>query len=152
MKKTLSILTIALFVFVSLSFVQSNSKDSELLEIKLSKSINSGVWGEWNTTSCFKGLDFRVKKKSTSTEGKYEWLVQFRNRYNEKIVFMYEMVPYNERHAIENSGRTTNYVDLKANYTESSTHYRYLNESNSVYVYINKVRFGGSSNYAECDK
>ena len=38
-------------------------------------------WGAWRTTSCYNGIDFRVRKEATTNI----WWVQLRNRYNKKI-------------------------------------------------------------------
>lgn len=51
-------------------------------------------WGEWQTTSCFRGIDFSVKKGPYNQYAeKYYWYIQFRNRYNQPVSFNYSMLP-----------------------------------------------------------
>ncbi|SDR91015.1 hypothetical protein SAMN05216503_1360 [Polaribacter sp. KT25b] len=129
-------------------------KKEELIKIDVNSNSYQNGWSTWKTTDCFRGLDLRVKKKPKSNYSeKHEWLVQFRNRYNNKIYFSYEIVPYSEKQNIRNSQRTTNRVDLKGNTTEKSTHYKYLREANTVYVHVNKVRFSNDygKGYSDCD-
>jgi hypothetical protein len=152
--KNLKLFTI-LFVGVLtlLSFTEIKNEDTVVKLDVSEESIDQNGWGSWKTTDCFRGLDFRVKRKKSSYSSKTEWLVQFRNRYNNKIYFNFEIVPYSQRSAIIRSQRTTNRTDLNANTTERRTHYRYLEESNTVYVHVNKVRFNkdGSQSYSNCD-
>ncbi len=47
-------------------------------------------WSRWTDSGCYKGIDFRVKSKKTST-GKYEMYLEFKNRYYKNVSFNYEI-------------------------------------------------------------
>jgi hypothetical protein len=155
--KLVLVFCISLIVFMSFTSMEIENKISKKndIEVFLEKvEFPQNGWGNWKTTDCFRGLDFRVKKKTSNYSKRTEWLVQFKNRYNNKINFSYEIVPYSKRSEIRNSERTTNRIDINANTTERSSHYQYLYESNMVYIHVNKVRFGrdGSQAYSNCDQ
>lgn len=156
MKKLLLITLVCVGAFGLTSTKMNTSEKATQgcwVEVDL-KDLDAGEWGSWTTTDCFKGLDFRVKRSSqNSYSKKYEWLVQFRNRYYEKVTFNYKMVPYAEKSEIRRTGKTLNRVDVAANSTMSGSKWAYLDESSKVYVYVNKLRFGKDyGDYAECDK
>lgn len=44
-------------------------------------------YGPWRTTHCYQGIDFRVKIEPRPVNGKYKWIVDFRNRYQEEVAF-----------------------------------------------------------------
>lgn len=101
-------------------------------------------WGRWTTTSCFKGVDFRVKSKKTST-GKYEMYLEFRNRYNGDVHFNYEA---------EGGSYTTknNRVTVRAGETYKTWAGASFT-SDYFYISIDRLRFGrdGLQDYANCD-
>ncbi len=101
-------------------------------------------WGDWKTTNCFRGIDFRVRTQKTSS-GKYEVEVEYRNRYYEAVHFRFDVKGGN----YSSDGR----VSIKPNSTYKS--YAGISfTSDYVYVYIDKLRFGRDdlSPYANCDK
>ena len=107
-------------------------------------------WGSRQSTSCYKGLDFRVKLRGKNYDGsKHIWGVQFRNRYNDVIHFSYEV--YNRE---PNNARTTHRTDLKPGALSSGVSDFYMENSNSIYVFVDSVRFikDGLQPYYECDK
>ncbi len=67
----------------------NNNESSELFfEIDLSDLKEDQGWDSWNTTDCFRGLDFRVRNDGYNKYAdKYRWSIQFRNRYQENIHF-----------------------------------------------------------------
>ncbi len=111
-------------------------------------------WGPWTTATCFRGLDFRVRRGHYyESLGKYNWQLQFRNRYNESMYLQFEMVEPEREEEIKNSGKTTNGTTIAANTTESSEpHWDILKAASNIYVYVNKVRFGNSREDADCDQ
>ena len=152
--KKMKFIALLFIGFITMMSFTTSSKSDSVLKLELTEeNVDQNGWGTWKTTDCFRGLDFRVKRKKSSYSTKTEWLVQFRNRYNNKIYFNFEIVPYSQRSAIRRSQRTTNRTDLNANTTERNSHYRYLEESNLVYVHVNRVRFNkdGSQPYSNCD-
>jgi hypothetical protein len=127
MKKNLIVLLLT--TFISFSYVNAQSWTD---------------WSDWQTTSCFTGVDFRVKSKKTST-GKYEMYVDFRNRYNEDVHFNFDIKGGSYSNA-------NNRITVRANSTKDSwTGASYT--SDYFYVNIGKLRFGrdGLQDYASCD-
>ena len=103
-------------------------------------------WGRWTNSSCYKGLDFRVKTKYDSYSGKYEVKVDFRNRYYEKIWFTFEVS--GGSYTSSNNRTDVNGSDSKDLYVGSSF------TSSQIYITINKVRFvkDGLQEYYRCDQ
>lgn len=143
-------ITLLLFGFTTPEKASTNHiGDFIKIELPASEVTLQDGWGRWHETSCYKGLDYRVKNKGQASDGRYKWGVQFQNRYYEKIYFSYEVYdsrPYNPR--------STNRTDLQPD--EISSGYRdfYMNSGNSIYVYVDNVRFGrdGLQDYYSCDK
>lgn len=120
------------------------------LKIDFPNDVNQSEWSTWRETSCYKGLDFRVKNRGKNYNGtKFNWGVQFRNRYQDRIYFSYEV--YDD---IPSNPRTTNRTDIRSG--EMTDGYRdfYMQNGNSIYVFVDKVRFerDGLQDYYDCDK
>jgi len=50
-------------------------------------------WGPWNTTSCYKGIQWRVRyNRKTTIKGKHEWGLEIRNRYTSKLYLSWELL------------------------------------------------------------
>lgn len=117
------------------------------LMISSFKSPMQSSYGPWKTTSCFKGLDYCVKRASYNEyNGKYEWLVKFRNRYQEKVNFS-----FTAKESSVSSARTSNRISIRSG-GEDGTWF-YLAEANSINVFVDQMRFGEDdfSKYASCD-
>jgi hypothetical protein len=127
-----------LFAFGILSFVLTSFKSSIFTD-----------YGPWKTTSCFKGLDYCVKRASYNEYSKkYEWWVKFRNRYNEKVTFNCVLKESNVYSANGN-----NRLDVEAN-SEGGEMWFLVADANAVKVFIDKLRFGNEdwgTKYASCD-
>ncbi|WP_334058074.1 hypothetical protein [Polaribacter sp. P097] len=42
----------------------SSSKSNSVIKLELPEvNVDQNGWGTWKTTDCFRGLDFRVKRK-----------------------------------------------------------------------------------------
>ena len=135
--------------------IVSNNESLELFfEIDLSDLDEDQGWGSWNTTDCFRGLDFRVRNDGYNKYAdKYRWSIQFRNRYQENIHFSYKAVAPNQKGEIRASGKTTDRLHVDGNYGTRGSYYL-VPSQNSIYVYVNKVRIGPKdygSDYADCD-
>jgi len=106
-------------------------------------------WSEWQNSSCYKGLDFRTRRFDTrQADGTYEWQVQFRDRYYQKISFDHTLSEPNVKK--ETTDRMT-----VSTMSESSTNYFYLYSTKTCTVWINNVRFGNDdwgSSYYKCDQ
>lgn len=110
---------------------------------------NFSDYGPWTTTSCFKGLDFCVKKASYNEYArKYEWWVKFRNRYSGDVSFNCAL-----KESYVNSAKTTDRVTVRAS-SEGGSIWFLVADANSVKVFIDDLRFGNDdwgTNYASCD-
>lgn len=145
--------TTALFLSTAASSLHSSSNKIGTIIHSASRIVAISEWGQWVTCDCYNGLDFRVKRADEGlSNGEFEWKVQFRNRYNEKIYFSFVIVESWRREEIRNSGKTTSRINVSANYTETSSHWTFLKETSNVYVHVNNVRFGSDSGpYVDCD-
>ena len=150
MKLKISIIVVIIISFFVLTGLNYYASHSNSIKIKLEESINQGDWGPWKETNCYKDLDFRVKNRGKNYDGtKTKWSVQFRNRYYDKIFFSYEVYD-----RIPSNPRTTNRTDLDSQKISSGYRDFYMQNGNSIYVYVDKVRFktDGLQDYYNCDK
>jgi len=135
MKNSIKTATILLFVFALSSF-----KNFSL----------SGDYGNWQTSSCYKGIDFCVKKDDYNEYAKKtKWWVKFRNRYYEDVHFDCKLTE-----SYINSAKGTDRIHLKAGSSNEETWFL-LNESNSVNVFVNSLRMGQDdygTKYVPCDR
>ncbi|WP_294822565.1 hypothetical protein [uncultured Flavobacterium sp.] len=58
--------------------------------LTVSAQQNKGVWDEWQKTSCYSKISFRLKYEGKNGE-QYLWKVQFRNDFPELISFNYHV-------------------------------------------------------------
>lgn len=162
MKKINYLLALLVFGVLTMSFTSetnryenSNEGSELLLKIDLPTEVDEQGWGSWNTTDCLRGLDFRVRNDGYNKYAKkYRWSIQFRNRYKQKIHFSYKAVAPSEKYEIRRSGRTTDRLHVNANYGTRGSYYL-VKSSNSIYVYVNRIRIGPKdygSDYYKCDK
>jgi hypothetical protein len=70
MKKLATVLMVALVLLIFVS-AKKNRAEKWL----------SGNWGQWRTNSSYPGIDFRIKKESSTDI----WWVELKNRYQKKI-------------------------------------------------------------------
>lgn len=133
MKKIISILTVAILTLMISSF----------------KSPFQPSYGPWRTTSCFKGIDFCVKRASyNESVRKYEWWVKFRNRYQEDVAFNCALKESNIF-----SAKGTERITVRAS-SESGGTWFLIADANSVNVFIDALRFGDDvwgTPYVKCD-
>lgn len=141
MKKIL--ITISVFVCVlsivyryqgRLTFLNSDIKTNN----EINKSKTFGTWGMWRTTSCYRGLDFRVRRsQEDSFNGpKYEWEVQFRNRYEDVVNFSFKITyPGDESETIDRQS-------VSANSMSNGEDWALTTNGETCEVLIDKVRFG----------
>ena len=150
-----SILIIAAFVMSFKTMSNEELKNSDVVKLELNFNNYQTEWGSWNTTDCFRGLDFRVKRGNYNQYAKkYKWYVQFKNRYDEKIYFNFAMVEYRNRNHIKNSGNTKHRGNATANGGIKESYFL-VDDASSVYVYVNKVRLGDKDwgkDYYDCDQ
>ncbi len=110
-------------------------------------------WGPWQSSECYSQLDYRVRNVQYNKYAeKYEWRVQFRSRYEERIHFSFDLVPLSKRAAMIQSGKTTRRTDLRPGAETDGMTWALVAEPSEIYVHINRVRFGedGLQPYAPC--
>lgn len=102
-------------------------------------------WDEWQKTSCYSKISFRLKyvKKNGS---QHIWKVQFRNDYPEVISFNY--------HVTDKLGEynlTTHRKSLNAN--QVSPEVEVYTEEEDIYLLVDKVSFSPyPEEFIECDQ
>jgi hypothetical protein len=110
--------------------------------------IAAGDWGEWVNDDCFEGIDYRAKRGDfNSYANKWNWYVQFRNRYNQRLNFNYAIgepgtrPDPDHRTYISSNGTSDSKIAL-------------LISSSSCRVRVGYVRFGydDSGSYEKCDQ
>ncbi len=66
--------------------------DKHSIEINFdSRELPQNLWGSSKNKDCYNGLDLRIKKKSNQYSAKTEWIVQFRNRCNNKYILIMKL-------------------------------------------------------------
>ena len=102
----------------------------------------TGEWGNWiSVNAAYSGIECRVRRGEYNPYArKYQWDVQFKNRYSRKVTFHYGMTALNESNNCELAQRHS----LDANETDNNDniHGFLINEVNSVHVCLGKVEFG----------
>ena len=132
-------------VIFSLAF-KNNTTPKPMLN---HKSDKWGEWGPWKTTSCYKGLDFRVRRtQEDSFNGpKYEWEAQFRNRYEDQISFNFKITEPGDE------SETGDRQSISANGSSNGEDWALTTNAYRCEVLVDKVRFGdddASKPYIEC--
>ena len=139
----------------TLKKVQNTGTDFINIEIPLDNIENQSGWSAWSTTSCLRGLDFRIRNDSYNKYAKkYKWYIEFRNRYKENIHLSFKAVALSERNEINRTKKTTDRIHVDGNSGTYKTYYLVSSKS-SLYVYVNKVRIGTKDygyDYYNCDK
>ncbi len=131
--KILKNLAVSIFLFCLLSTI----------------SIAQTNWGAWRTTSCWKGLDYRVRNDGYNKYvGKYKWSIQFRNRYRQRIGFMAIAIRPGE-----SSPKTDKYINVSASDTSSA--YWFVDSKTSILMYFEHMSIGKrkfrAEEYYRCD-
>lgn len=111
------------------------------------KPVQSG-YGQWQTSSCYRGIDYAIKRGSYNEYSKgYEWWVKFRNRYDVNVSFSYVL-----KESSVTSARTNQRTTLRANSEGSGSWF--LISDTSVKLFIDDLRFGKDdwgTKYSPCD-
>ena len=104
--------------------------------------VAQGSYTHWETAPCMKGLDFRTIKTDNVNNGKREWRIQFRNRYQSKITFNYLINNKKEGRLSVSGGSGT------------ISSYFFAGAYEDIYIQIGGVRFGKDdwgADYVGCD-
>lgn len=118
-------------------------------------------YGSWQKVSCYRGIQFRTVRGAREDDGSYWWSVQFRNLYNKKVRFDYNIVEPEKEEKIRREQIILDVWTLNANHDPEQEGYdsphggNYVRSADKVFVYITNVRFPTEDNYSpnpiECD-
>ncbi|RZJ74459.1 MAG: hypothetical protein EOO45_08500 [Flavobacterium sp.] len=104
----------------------------------------SGEWDEWQRTSCYSKISFRLKEEPRQGE-QHHWKVQFRSDYNELISFNYNVTDKLQQHSA-----TTHRKTLQANEVSGEVDI-YAKEAD-IYLLVDKVALSPyPENFIKCD-
>ncbi len=97
-------------------------------------------WGKWSSPNVkYEGLEVRVRRGDYNPFAKkWQWDLQFRNRYTKKVTYNYGCVESYNRNNCKLESRNS----IEANETDSYTYSFLLNEANTVFICLDKVEFG----------
>lgn len=130
---------------------------------KNKKPVKTTVsWGAWTKVSCYKGIEFRTSR-GEFYNGTYAWNVQFRNLYNKKVKFNYNITEPEKEEKVRREQLILDIWTLAAgfdpdeegNNRDAPHGMNYATSSNNVFVYITNVRFSNNGNwdtdFSKCD-
>lgn len=129
-----------IFLSVSIMLLFSLKVNSSVLK-PINKKLDRYTWGQWKTTSCYKGINYRIKRDD-HYEGK--WFIEFSNRYVSEVSMDVEVV---------NAGSPVR-IHIPSGDTRKEYFYLKDKRANEINFYINKLKFDDRSwggPYAECD-
>jgi hypothetical protein len=107
------------------------------------KSIPVNDFGPWKTSSCYRGIDYCVKRDSYNEYAKkYKWIIKFRNRYTKQISFNCFAVPSNVT-----TGNGVN--GLRIDSDKEGEDWFLVADANAIRVIIDNVRL--DNEYLKCD-
>lgn len=97
-------------------------------------------WGKWSSPNVkYEGLEVRVRRGDYNPYSKkWQWDLQFRNRYTKKVTYSYGCVESYNRNNCKLEERNS----IEANETDTYTYSFLLNEANTVFICLDKVEFG----------
>lgn len=130
-------------IFLAATLFTSFSTNMETEANKNGSTTIQNDWGPWKVTSCFRYLQYQVKKDDYA--GK--WFIRFKNGYNKSISMTVEVI--GNIGTDDDSGRFT----IQSGYTKSQ-YYFVDKRATSIQFSVEKVKFGDTSwggPYAECD-
>lgn len=105
---------------------------------------NNDSWEEWQKTSCYSKISFRIKSEQKHGE-QYHWKIQFKSDYYELISFNYHVTDKLQEYNITTHRKTLNAKQLSDEidiYTKES----------DIFLLVDKVSLSPyPENYIECD-
>jgi hypothetical protein len=98
-------------------------------------------WSDWKTSTCYRGIDFRVSRGDHNEEKNlWLWEYEFRNRYNENVTFEASIKP-----SYDLDCHTNLLIQIDANGIEGNMA-DWLAESNHVNICVNQLKVNGEGN------
>lgn len=115
-----------------------------LLLFGLSASAQETQWDEWQKTSCYSNISYRLLELGKLGE-QYRWKIQFRNDYDNIISFNY--------HVTDKVGKYTTTTHRKALHQgQVSEEIDLYTKSQDIYILADKVSMTPyPENFIECD-
>lgn len=102
-------------------------------------------WDEWQKTSCYSKISFRIKELPKRGE-QYHWMVQFRSEYTQLISFNYTVTDKLEQYNI-----TTHRKTLAAR--KVSDEVELFTKEDDIFLIVDKVSLSPyPEDFLECDK
>ena len=105
-------------------------------------------WGPWKSSSCFKGIQFRVNRDSYNDNAKkWHWSIEIKNTYNKKVSISYKLTTpedgekrTNSRTTIEVGGVSTGDWSLLAS------------NGNYIQIYVDRACFHHPNGFDQCSE
>ena len=105
---------------------------------------NNDGWDEWQKTSCYSKISFRIKSEKMHGE-QHHWKIQFKSEYPELISFNYHVTDKLGEYNITTHRKTLNARQLSAEmdvYTKES----------DIFLLVDKVSLSPyPENFIDCD-
>lgn len=116
-----------------------------LAGITMNAQQSKGVWENWQKTSCYSKISFRLKYEGKNGE-QHMWKVQFRNDYPELISFNYNITDKLGEYTY-----TTHRKAVEANRT--STEIELFTKEEDVFLIVDKVSLSPyPQDFIDCDQ
>lgn len=105
---------------------------------------NNNDWDEWQKTSCYSKISYRIKNEKKQGE-QFHWKIQFRSDYPELISFNYHVTDKLEQYNI-----TTHRKTLEAKKT--SEEIDIYTEEDDIFLLVDKVSLSPyPEKFEECE-
>lgn len=114
-----------------------------LISITMAAQNNSG-WEEWQKTSCYSNISFRLKYEKKNG-AQHIWKIQFRNDYSELISFNYHLTDKLGQYNLTTHRKTMNAQQV-------SDAIEIYTREEDIFLIIDKLSFSPyPENFEECD-
>jgi hypothetical protein len=102
-------------------------------------------WEEWQTTSCYSSIKFRLKFAEQRGD-QYVWKVQFKNNYPQLISFSYHVTDEPGDYSLTTHRKTMEKGAI-------STEIEVFTTTEDIYLVVDKVSFSPyPDNFVNCDR
>jgi len=115
-----------------------------LFSIQFAVAQNVGEWEDWQKTSCYSNISFRLKSLGKNGE-QNKWLVQFRSDYPNLISFNYSVTDKLQQYNLTTHRKTLN-ARQQSDEIEVYTNY------DDIYLLVDKVSMSPyPEDFVECN-
>lgn len=111
-------------------------------------------WGPWQKISCYRGIQFRTIRGRQEDDGSYWWSVQFRNLYDRKVRFNYNITEPEKEEKVKKEKLILDTWSLGINQdpekegNDAPHAGNYVRSADKVFLYITDVRFPTEGNWS----